>query len=1443
MKHNNALLRKILILELFCLFFSPLFLNAQLTKEYISFKEGAKLKTISDHQLSISQDNNLKMVYSCDLPGALFYTYSFEEQIYNRLYAEGMSPFGELGQPALPAKNLIVNVNQNETPLIQILNLDTTTIENIFIEPNIDPEVQLEDGIKNTKLDQCYTKDAFYPEKWVEIIDVQNAKGQAIAIVQIHPVRFNPVRNQIQVASNIQFQIKTTALKTNQTTENETQSFLILTPNKFKPEAERFATWKRKNGFNTRLISEENWSSSKIKTTVKTVYQEQGNSLDYLLLVGDNEYMPAEEFYRPDDGEMKLYVTDLYYACMDGDDDYLPDMAYGRLPVSSSEEAKHMIDKTINYALNPPVNETYYNTVVGCAQYQDDDEDGYADRRFVQTSEDVGDYLKEKNYNYKRIYVTEEGVTPEYYNDSKYSSGGKLPDELLRENGFKWDGGSTHITEALNNGTFFMFHRDHGLTSGLGWSHPKFTVEHFSEINNETEPTILYSINCHSGKFNMPKSFAEELVLHRSGGAVAAFCASNTSFSGYNDAMFVAMVDAIWNEPGIVPDLGKNNDTSLKDHDAITALGDVLNYGKLRMLSQWSGSQSTHKHIFELFHLFGDPSMPMPTQKPKTLEVTCSEWINEGDNEYSLSISNTNDAVVTLTQGNEETDYTAYLNQGSITIPTSAFKSDSIELFIYKEGFIPYFKTIKKSKPLLHYPTSLNLGAISHSGLPHKTNLNISNSGKGELSITSVSCNDPNLTITLPENKVIAEAQEWTIQIDINDNASMGTQNTTIIIEAEGITHDIAVSYTISTLIGENFVSGLWTKANSPYYIASNVGIEDGTELIIEAGVKIHFHKDAQLIIDGSIEAIGTESEPIFFTGIDNNSWKGIVLQNNTTSTSNFEHCTINNAHNTVREGGAVLLNSYQNANFTFCKFLNNISERGGAIYAYKSKANFKNCTFDKNAAEHGGAMYFTEADLHILNCTFENNKSILYGGAGGAIYCKTSNPLIEGSLFHNNYAAFGGGVYLRDNSTGLLVNNTFSMNLANYGAGIRFKNDTHTKIYNSVFWNNEAFLGGKEIYTYDNCEPTFTNCIIKGGESKIRVYQNKAFNGNMIDCYETDPELNNSSEKNCFILSNSIAMDAGIDDIDNYEFPSFDLQQGQRFRYGTIDIGAYEFQNYKPSQVKLSSDSVLRKIGADRCIGLLSTKDKDTEDNHSYQILNSNAENFLRISNDSLYTTQALIGLDEDVITIGIRSNDDGFGKLHCEGDLSLKLSDYKTALLKPLTPITTTNYPKDTVVVLSEYFVSDNIDADLKFELSESSNPQVAEANLENNLLNISFRDLGSSQFNLTVTNGDETFNQSLTVYVTGATAINGISNQTTIFYPNPCGDEIWIASDEVNLHGEAIIEVFDLKGRICLRKKLDTFSINEKINVAKLPAGLYLIKLSSNKTLKYQQLILKK
>jgi len=434
--------------------------------------------------------------------------------------------------------------------------------------------------------------------------------------------------------------------------------------------------WNSK-GYNTLLVDTTvtGSSSSAIKQYIQDAYDTWDPRPSYLLLVGDAEFIPTSST-----------GTDLYYVTVDGGD-YFPDMFHGRIPADTPQEAELIVDKILNYEQNPPSLASFYENFAVAAYFQDDEQNGYETRRFVRTSEEIRDYLMTEDYIGERIYCTESYINPTNYNNGYYGNGEPLPPELLRPT-FAWDGDADDIINAIESGVFILNHRDHGFEDG--WGDPYFDTGHVAGLTNGELLPVVFSINCLTGRFDGMECFAEEFLRKDGGGAVAVFAASRVSYSGYNDYLCRGFYDAQW------PDF----DTDVGTDIPMYTLGELLNYGKVYMTQTWGDPWGYEDYTFELFHVFGDPTMEIWTAFPQDLDVAYTLSPGSMEVVVSSSVGAIKDALVCLSQ--DSGFYVKGLTDvsGKVSLDTtSAIMDEEVTLVVTAHNHLYYAETFFLNQP------------------------------------------------------------------------------------------------------------------------------------------------------------------------------------------------------------------------------------------------------------------------------------------------------------------------------------------------------------------------------------------------------------------------------------------------------------------------------------------------------------------------------------------------------------------------------------------------------------------------------------------------------------------------------------------------------------------------------------------------------------------------
>lgn len=673
------------------------------SQQYLSLCEDTTANTqIGTPRRSVKYEGNSIVV-----------TYGFNDAIVtedplfencNLLRYNGFGLIDISGKPSLPVRKDAFSLTQYSS--IEII--DTSYVEIPMELGPARPPLMDSDNTTYTQqnTDTITPYQGFYPANILSIDDIQYYRRKGLLWVSICPLQYDYEHKIVRAYTKIKYRINinndgespnTRALSNHNYTlidnivlnkskypQNivtdyieDNQDYLILSTNAYKTICETFANWKRTQGYRTHIVLKDNWTSSQVRNVIQNLYITLGVNLKYVLIIGDENAVPP--IYKTINN--KSYPTDLYYGCMDGENDVLPDIFRGRIP--NTKSLAHIpINKIISYEKNPCQDSLFYKTGLNCAFFEDELKDGYADRRFAQTSEDIKNYVELQGKVVDRVYFAEPDVTPTNWNQGTFSSGEAIPSYLRKPN-FAWDGNGTDIYNKINEGTFYVFYRGHGEVDY--WDSPNYSINNFSsEVNNSNKTPIIFSITCLTGRYNTIQKSLAELFLEK-GVCAGIIAATIESCSGYNEGFSFGMFNTIWPEPGLMvqfPNFDNSTYITLES-TPVYEMGQIFDQGILAMKSTY-GQQEYAKYTHEIFHYFGDPSMqiytetPKPIEEPEIIRIDNKIYVHMPDGDARVSFYNPITKKVDAFLGNN-IEYTT--------------TTDSISICISRHNYIPYITT------------------------------------------------------------------------------------------------------------------------------------------------------------------------------------------------------------------------------------------------------------------------------------------------------------------------------------------------------------------------------------------------------------------------------------------------------------------------------------------------------------------------------------------------------------------------------------------------------------------------------------------------------------------------------------------------------------------------------------------------------------------------------
>ncbi|MCP4627730.1 MAG: hypothetical protein GY850_30060, partial [bacterium] len=288
--------------------------------------------------------------------------------------------------------------------------------------------------------------------------------------------------------------------------------YMVITPASLRTAADSLADHRRSMGFDTKVVELEAvvdtfnhgvFSPKAVKDFLAYVCSSWRKPPGYVVLVGNGTY-DYKNYLGHDDNLMPpllvktpdgIFASDNRLA--DIDDDGVPEISIGRLPVVTVEELENVIEKIRDY-------EGYgYGSWTQTVMLLADDPD--MGGNFPADSDDVGSLIPH-NFDTRKIYLYEHSL------------------EDVRQ----------LVLDGLNEGALLMNYIGHGAPDRFSQEGILLTNDVPLLVNDNRLPVVT-AMTCVVGRFAIPgyDSLSETLLLHKEGGAIAVWAPTGLSLNAY----------------------------------------------------------------------------------------------------------------------------------------------------------------------------------------------------------------------------------------------------------------------------------------------------------------------------------------------------------------------------------------------------------------------------------------------------------------------------------------------------------------------------------------------------------------------------------------------------------------------------------------------------------------------------------------------------------------------------------------------------------------------------------------------------------------------------------------------------------------------------------------------------------------------------------------------
>lgn len=622
-------------------------------------------------EVSLLSANADEIIVSAEMSGITVSETELFGQSFLSFETEGYDMTQEVGAPALPVLNQLIEVPLGAEVTLELIDSELQTIKladhglNPMVAPVQPGQPKCGGPVPGGEPLAEFYGNGFYPESPIAIVDEFIMRGHRVVNVQVRPVRYNGSTGELETRSNMTFKLvldgsdmeltiqeadrlnaetfnnilASSVLNYNQgrpvVVPNTAERILIITADAFESGLSGLVALKQSQGFDVSVVNLTTVggnTTTAIKNYIKTQYQGAHPPV-YVYLIGDTQNSQHStwtltNYAFKSSGGYGAY-TDLHYFTMDSDSEFVPDILWGRFPVRELSHLQNMI-----------ANLQWFNQTSG--------DEAWVKKAEFLASDDSGHYqVAEGTHNYCiENYTLPRGYTGIFPNNPQ--PGG---DKIYA---ITYNGTGANAIASINDNRSYIIYSGHGATTY--WDAPRINQ---NDVRNLTGVPLTYvaSHACITADYAVEEAFSDTWVIQNNKGGIVFTGASVSTYWDEDETMQKAIFDNLYADPT----------------DEITpSISAMIKYG-LVQVQQHHGSMANY--YWEAYQVMGDPSVKIlkgpkapgfrVNLDPSELKVCNSA---EANTKVSLSsINNFADPVALSASG--MTGFTASFNPAAVTPP------------------------------------------------------------------------------------------------------------------------------------------------------------------------------------------------------------------------------------------------------------------------------------------------------------------------------------------------------------------------------------------------------------------------------------------------------------------------------------------------------------------------------------------------------------------------------------------------------------------------------------------------------------------------------------------------------------------------------------------------------------------------------------------------------
>ena len=564
-----------------------------------------------------------------------------------------------------PIKNFIVNIEENESLIIEASIVSKTFMSNQEVEELSSILDQSFKGYEKKNIEATggegltyfVSKPMFM--RGVRLIQVSVLPFQYDTSVKEY-VLYNNInlnvnilknsnqRNQNNIPLSDEFNTLISSFVDNyeprEITENIPPSILFICGGNSATHSsmQSLIDWRKQMGYEVHVaeVSDIGNSTTAIKNYIQSSYVNWNNPPEYVVLVGDTDGSFSIPYFSTTWG-----ASDYDYTLLEGDD-LFPEMFIGRISANGSSDLDNIINKTIAYEKATYLNFTGTDWYERAALNADPSSSGNST---IITNEYIEEILETNGF---------EDINTNY-GDGNYAN---------------W------MQNELSEGILYMNYRGYIGTSGFG-------AGQINNANNGYMNPFATFITCSTGDFNytcLSEDFIRAGSATNPKGAVAAIgTATSSTHTAPNNILQMGIYDGIFSK-------------------GLTTAGSALVSGKVTLFNNYiANSVGTVDNFTHWNNLMGDPVLNLWTDTPRQIQVSHPQYVYMGSTYLEVNVQSESGEVienawVSLTKEEwGDSSISAYTNDEGLALFEINILDDSdIVLTITGKNIVPYQESI-----------------------------------------------------------------------------------------------------------------------------------------------------------------------------------------------------------------------------------------------------------------------------------------------------------------------------------------------------------------------------------------------------------------------------------------------------------------------------------------------------------------------------------------------------------------------------------------------------------------------------------------------------------------------------------------------------------------------------------------------------------------------------